>query len=440
MANRALTTRNAVIFLFVFCLLGGYVIYLRSFGAVNVPPTGSATPGRWLMTSALLSQLQTLDPTSADYFFNSPGSFAKSVTQPGLAASAIAGYTSYSQLTSDFAHGAFPSGVSWVMYDPENWSATPVNEQQHPATYLMKFAQAAHAHNLKVLEVPARDLVSTPGADCRTKPGESIDQGYLRCNIPADSQFADIFLIQSQGDQPDTATFANFVGAAKTQVRAANSSITVMAGLTTDRGDSAQQIFACWQDTYQMVDGYWMNSTNPTLPIAAQALDLIRASMPTATPSPSSPPTPTQAATPTPTSSPGLPSSPAPTPTPVGGPTGSGGSVSVSGAVNLNPDPTDPRATVTVDGATVSSNGNVDANYLTNGLHTVTITSGGKTTTKTINVQNHLNPYETLRNILFAGFKSNPPLMNAAMASLTILILGGLGILAPNVIARIRAR
>lgn len=64
--------------------------------------------------------------------------------------------------------------------------------------------------------------------------------------------------------------------AARRQALAANSHLVLLAGLTTDRGDSPAQIFACWKATRKLVAGYWMNTNAGTTRVAANALTRIR--------------------------------------------------------------------------------------------------------------------------------------------------------------------
>ena len=80
-----------------------------------------------------------------------------------------------------------------------------------------------------------------------------------------------------------------------------------------------------------------------------------------------------------------------------------------------------PGSQVSVDGVPASGNGQLDTSYLTNGQHTLSVNSNGKTTTETINVQNHLNPFQNLRNFLFAHITQNHLLMNAGTVSLLLL-------------------
>lgn len=263
-----------------------YNIFIRTLIALlnTVPPSPSPTPidshknvTHWLITTNILNSLQKSDPTTTNWFFNTPNAFVKSSPVSDYSTTPIIGYTSYAQFQQDLSVGIFPKGIIWVLYNIESTTDSPLIEKQHPAEYLQKFAFLAHSHTLKVMEVPGRDLMLVNGADCVKHAGENLDQAYIRCQIPAASHLADIYLVEAQADQPDTTAYVNLVKEAVNQVHSFSPTITVMSGLTTDRGDTPTQIFASWQATHSMVSGYWMNSTTATLPVAVQALDEIKA-------------------------------------------------------------------------------------------------------------------------------------------------------------------
>lgn len=264
-----------------------YNLFIREVIAQeNVSPTQNPTitqmppnngVSHWLITTNILNGLKNSDPATANWFFNTSNAFVKSNPVSGFSATTLASYTSYAQFQQDLSSGAYPKGDLWVMYGIESTTNSPLIEKQHPVQYLQKFAILAHQHNLKVMEVPGRDLVFVQGADCRNNSGENIDQAYIRCQIPAASHLADIYQVEAQGDQSNIAAYTSLVREAVDQVRSLSPTITVMSGLTTDRGDTPSQIFTSWQATHTMVSGYWMNSTTSTLQVAAQALDEIKA-------------------------------------------------------------------------------------------------------------------------------------------------------------------
>lgn len=241
--------------------------------SVKLTAQASSSQERWLTNSDSLTQIAAISRRDALHFFNSGSSFVIGHAVHGYAAAPVRDFQSY---------GAFGKAIGhlhrgqWVMYDNEHWSLTPVGEQRHPAAYMRKFARLAHRHGLKVIEAPARDLMAVPGGDCTRQNGQTTDAAYLACGIPQDARYADIYEIQAQADQPSSSGYADFVKAAGNQALTANSHLVLLAGLTTDRGGSSGQVFACWKASRKLVAGYWMNTTKGTVRTAARALTRIR--------------------------------------------------------------------------------------------------------------------------------------------------------------------
>jgi hypothetical protein len=233
----------------------------------------TSSHGRWLTGSRSLTQIAAISRRDARHFFNSSRSFVIGHAVAGYAAAPVADFKSYAAFGKAIGH--LHRG-QWVLYDNEHWSFTPVDEQRHPAAYMRKFAHLAHQHGLKLIEAPARDLMAVPGGDCTRQPRQTTDKAYLACGIPRDARYADIYEIQAQADQPTTSGYAAFVKAARRQALAANPHLVLLAGLTTDRGGSPAQIFACWKATNKLVAGYWMNTNAKTVRVATDALTRIR--------------------------------------------------------------------------------------------------------------------------------------------------------------------
>jgi hypothetical protein len=89
---------------------------------------------------------------------------------------------------------------------------------------------------------------------------------------------------------------------------------------------------------------------------------------------------------------------------------------------------TSTRETVSIDGGIASINGQIDTTYLANGEHGVTISTtepSGQTqsVTRTIVVENKLNPLETTRDHLFAAFHGNKDAVNTGVGVVIGLIL-----------------
>ena len=144
--------------------------------ALVAGPAGAATKPVWSMTAGNVQSLSGVDSATASYFFNTPAAYGsgaslvKTPVQARYATTPVLSYTSYAQFQSDLSSGAISYPYKWVMYDPENWTATPVNEQQDPVRYMTLFGQLAHAHGLKVIQAPG----AGPGHRPRLGPAAPV--------------------------------------------------------------------------------------------------------------------------------------------------------------------------------------------------------------------------------------------------------------------------
>ena len=247
---------------------------------LGMAPASAATTSNWVMTGWNIHQLDQLSPAVASHFFNTPSSYAtgpSASTSPvsdGFAASSVLVYNSYAQFASDIANHAIAPTYTWVMYDPEYWSATPLNEQQNPALYMQKFGQLAHANGLKVIETPGRDLGLVPGSACPETPGESLDHWYLRCNIPAAAaSAADILVVQDQVNTINPAEFDNLYANSRAQAQAANPQIITDVEISTTYGTATQMATAAKSAN---ADGIYINATTNTLAKTRSFLHLMQ--------------------------------------------------------------------------------------------------------------------------------------------------------------------
>ncbi len=94
------------------------------------------------MTASNIQSLSQTDSATAAHFFNTSTAYGagaspvKTPVQAGYATTPVPDYTSYAQFSSDVSSGAITYPYKWVMYDPEDWAQTPVNEQQDPVKYM----------------------------------------------------------------------------------------------------------------------------------------------------------------------------------------------------------------------------------------------------------------------------------------------------------------
>ena len=157
------------------------------------------------MTAGNVQRMSLQDKATTSYFFDTPasygigGSLVKTPVQARYDTTPVLSYTSYDEFSSDIHSGSITYPYKWVMYDPENWDSTPVNEQQDPVRYMRLFGQLAHANGLKVIQAPSRDIAYVVGAHFPRTPGETADHWYVRANIAGAAAGAgDIYVLQDE--------------------------------------------------------------------------------------------------------------------------------------------------------------------------------------------------------------------------------------------------
>jgi len=243
-------------------------------GGQPAPAPASASAGschagvsgaeNWIMGSGELSAAQAAGASSVRYAVGSAHLFVLLLRgQTSTAGQEVADFRSYAELKKMIRQGTIPPGIRWVMYDNEQWSLTPADEQADPVHYEQLFARLAHRQGYKVILAPAQDLV--PGFDKNSfRGGKAVWPSYLSMGLAAASaRAADIYEIQAQPYEMSVYrsqhAYADFVAAAAAQARAANPGIAIYAGLSTQRVSSAAQLLQDYEATRNLVDGYWLN-------------------------------------------------------------------------------------------------------------------------------------------------------------------------------------
>jgi hypothetical protein len=238
--------------------LGGAVAAVMAVASVaggllagSAGPAGAATTIGWVMGAGNVQRLDQRDHATASHFLNTPGSYAaggslvQSPVLAGYAATPLLTYTSYSEFRSDIQSGSITYPYAWVMYDPEKWWQTPVDEQQSPAKYMTLFGQLAHAHGLKVIQAPALDLAYVAGSVSPRQPRETASQWYVRANMAAAAAAAgDIYLLQDESNTARLAQYDSLFGSAKSQARAANPGVRVFSEVSAVNGSGDQMAAA----------------------------------------------------------------------------------------------------------------------------------------------------------------------------------------------------
>ena len=242
-------------------------------GALLAPVLGSAaasaaTTPSWLMGAGTLAGIHAADPATTSAVLNAPttygagSSLSGNPIQPGLAATPVLSYSSYAQFSSDIQASRISFPYQWVMYDPEEWAQTPLNEQQNPARYMTLFGRLAHAHGLKVIMAPAMDLGYVPGSVNPRLPGETIVHWYIRANIGGAAAAAgDIVNVQTESQTTNLQQYDALFNTATAQAHAANPAVQVFAEVSTVNGTVAQMTAAAESVS---PDGYYLAAPGAT--------------------------------------------------------------------------------------------------------------------------------------------------------------------------------
>jgi hypothetical protein len=227
-------------------IAGGAALSLLSGGVAS-----AATKPAWFMTAGNIQSLSQADSATTAHFFNTPSAYGagaslvRTPVQAGYATTPVLAYTSYAQFSSDVQNGTISYPYKWVMYDPEDWSQTPVGEQQNPTKYLKLFGQLAHAHGLKAVEAPAMDLCSVSGTLLPRQSGETCAQWFARVNIAGGAATdGDIFVLQDESNTTNLSIYDSLYTTAAGQARAANANVNVYSEVSTANGTVAQMIAA----------------------------------------------------------------------------------------------------------------------------------------------------------------------------------------------------
>lgn len=203
--------------------------------------TAAPTMG-WMTPWGQLAWLRAANEGIARQFYNLPTSYVVGGNPfPGAppywackVLPLFATFEDYAAAGASMAGAKFPL----VCADFENWPKTSAWCKQHPAAAFAAFASLAQARGQQVVAAPSRDIIYAPGADMGWQWPETINDGYLRCQIPAvASAHAAMFICQSQGSEKDLVAFGNLLRGAYKQLPAG---VDFWAELTTNFATGAQ--------------------------------------------------------------------------------------------------------------------------------------------------------------------------------------------------------
>lgn len=264
--------------------------------AVAAEGSGSVVRGSgrlaWIVNLAAARGVAERDSGLAQHFFDAPATFitaSRGQTLPEPRATRTASFASEAALQAAVDGGRLAPGTRAVVYDSEDWPATPLAEQQNLAKYYRLAAGAAHRHRLRLIATPAADLVKR--LDPSARPGTEY-AAFVRLRIAAKAaRYADVYEIQAQGSEMALPKYVSFVRAVAAQARQTHPGIEVLAGISTGPGgvrQTASVLFDAVRATRRLVSGYWLNDpaggsacpkcTGPYPEVAVELLRRLRAS------------------------------------------------------------------------------------------------------------------------------------------------------------------
>ena len=217
-------------------------------------------PGQWwVMTKGSIEAINAIDPETTRAVVARP----TSVALGGWPGSTVGrAWASCAKFSSDLDSGAISPDVGAVMYDPEGWEATPLDERRDPITSIRAFGRLGRRAGYFVIVTPHPGLVDVPGSTLNRTAEESRETAYLRSCITFEAaRVADACEIQAQRFQSDPETYREIVSQAAEQARAANPDVLVLSGLSTHPGYRAtwNMLFDAWASVRDVVDGHYLS-------------------------------------------------------------------------------------------------------------------------------------------------------------------------------------
>lgn len=223
--------------------------------AVNAVPT----PPLWLTSAGTMDAIAAVDPEVAARAFVSDHAIALG-GRPG----AVTGrsWASCARFQADVSAGAIDADVRVVMYDPERWRHTPVEEQRDPLGAMARFGDLARQHGYVSVITPHPGLLSVKGSTLNRDADETEEAAYERSGITeAAARAADIVETQAQRLQNRPDAYRDLVSATVARARSANPSVLVLTGLSTSPGFPAtpQMLLDAWACVKDVVDGHYIS-------------------------------------------------------------------------------------------------------------------------------------------------------------------------------------
>ena len=226
--------------------------------APTQPANQAQEPRDWIIGREAVTLLQSSGASASliDNVFNNTDTYTHDTSDLPSAISTET-FTSFAKFQTAIANQTITPGTKAILYDNEKWSITPSNEQHNPVYFAEKAAALAHANGYKFIFTPAANLADVLAPGTTDKYSTFLSLAILGESSP----YVDAIDIQAQGAQ-GTPEYTTFVRQAVSQIRAASSTVTIFAGLSSEpqgRAVTNAEILSDYDTTKSYVNGYWMN-------------------------------------------------------------------------------------------------------------------------------------------------------------------------------------
>jgi hypothetical protein len=235
--------------------------------SASAQPSSAATPAstgtHWLIGTSGISKLdEVAGPGTVARYLDGPQT---TVITDASIPSSVAGWhvafaldtRSLAEIQNGVSAGLSPR-ISEILYDPEDWSFTPLAEQQNVGASTAQAASIAHGAGRQLIVAPATNLAKVEA------PGQSFLQTDDLAKVATS---ANVVEIQAQGMERDSSQYAAYIAQAIGQIRSANPSAQIYAGLSTNPSGgpvTASELIADVNLTKSTVMGYWLNIPSPS--------------------------------------------------------------------------------------------------------------------------------------------------------------------------------
>jgi hypothetical protein len=238
---------------------------LSSSSSPSAPVSPVSTGTHWIIASSAVSKLEgiTSPATVANYLDGSQTTVLTSSTIPSDISGWHVTFALDTRSLAEIQNGVdgLTSRISEILYDPEHWSYTPLTEQLNVGAATRQAASLAHAAGRQLIVAPATNLAQA------AVPGASAASSFIQTDDLAKvAASANMVEIQAQGLERNTSRYAAYIAQAVSQIRSANASATIYAGLSTNPSGgpvTTAELISAVQATSSEVTGYWLNIPSP---------------------------------------------------------------------------------------------------------------------------------------------------------------------------------